>query len=289
MFRLFSCPDLVPDRLFLLFVLAGCSGGISDPTPRNPLDTGETEVVPSETGTSSEPPDSDRDGVVDADDNCPDDPNPNQLDFDGNGLGNVCDEMMFTTVSGTVASTASVTVPVVGSCAILFTLTADAAEVHVQLDDDANLVKLEVASLGFEDAPTRLCELNVVVDIDVTIQELLLTNRGGAFPVSFPSRAKFHDAGELEGTTTAEHPVTGSGSVALTAVGQSSPGVALSLDGALPTFGAVLQATGPELRLVFSDAKVPLLADTLGIEEPIEANAVEFELTGLVGTLTLTP
>lgn len=36
-------------------------------------------------------PDSDGDGVIDDCDNCPDLPNPDQLDGDGNGVGNLCD------------------------------------------------------------------------------------------------------------------------------------------------------------------------------------------------------
>src|SRR5690606_36574406 len=39
--------------------------------------------------------DSDGDGVPDSEDNCPDDANPNQLDFDGNGAGNVCNVQVF--------------------------------------------------------------------------------------------------------------------------------------------------------------------------------------------------
>lgn len=35
--------------------------------------------------------DTDEDGVIDARDNCPEDPNPNQDDADGDGLGDVCD------------------------------------------------------------------------------------------------------------------------------------------------------------------------------------------------------
>lgn len=37
------------------------------------------------------PSDRDGDGVLDAADNCPDAPNPHQADFDGDGLGDVCD------------------------------------------------------------------------------------------------------------------------------------------------------------------------------------------------------
>ena len=37
------------------------------------------------------PPDKDKDGVPDFRDNCPNDPNPDQKDSDGNGKGDVCD------------------------------------------------------------------------------------------------------------------------------------------------------------------------------------------------------
>ncbi|MDO1501936.1 thrombospondin type 3 repeat-containing protein [Winogradskyella maritima] len=36
-------------------------------------------------------PDADSDGIADADDNCPDTPNTDQSDLDGNGIGDVCD------------------------------------------------------------------------------------------------------------------------------------------------------------------------------------------------------
>ena len=36
--------------------------------------------------------DTDDDGIPDSDDNCPSTPNPDQADFDGDGLGDVCDE-----------------------------------------------------------------------------------------------------------------------------------------------------------------------------------------------------
>jgi len=37
-------------------------------------------------------PDSDGDGVCDSDDNCPNDPNPDQADEDNDGIGDVCDD-----------------------------------------------------------------------------------------------------------------------------------------------------------------------------------------------------
>ena len=35
--------------------------------------------------------DVDADGIIDVEDNCPEDSNPGQLDLDGDGLGDVCD------------------------------------------------------------------------------------------------------------------------------------------------------------------------------------------------------
>ena len=44
------------------------------------------------------PPDADEDGVVDADDNCPNAYNPEQIDTDRDGIGDVCDEPSDATV-----------------------------------------------------------------------------------------------------------------------------------------------------------------------------------------------
>jgi probable HAF family extracellular repeat protein len=42
--------------------------------------------------TPTPPPDSDKDGVTDDKDNCPDDPNPDQVDTDADGVGDACEE-----------------------------------------------------------------------------------------------------------------------------------------------------------------------------------------------------
>jgi Thrombospondin type 3 repeat len=47
-------------------------------------------------GNTTTPPDSDGDGVADANDNCPDDPNPGQADADGDGVGDACEPVSYT-------------------------------------------------------------------------------------------------------------------------------------------------------------------------------------------------
>ena len=53
------------------------------------VDDSACEVIPTETPTSEL--DSDGDGVTDTMDNCPDMPNPDQADDNGNGVGNACE------------------------------------------------------------------------------------------------------------------------------------------------------------------------------------------------------
>jgi hypothetical protein len=52
---------------------------------------GPTPVPTPTTPPTPAPPDDDRDGVVNADDNCPAAANPRQEDVDGDGIGNACD------------------------------------------------------------------------------------------------------------------------------------------------------------------------------------------------------
>jgi hypothetical protein len=58
------------------------------------LDFGGADLTPSPSGLVVQlvpQPDRDCDGVPDAGDNCPDDPNPNQEDSDGDGTGDACE------------------------------------------------------------------------------------------------------------------------------------------------------------------------------------------------------
>ena len=56
-----------------------------------PANPGQADADDDGIGDACEPPDTDADGIVDAEDNCPADANPDQSDIDGDGLGDVCD------------------------------------------------------------------------------------------------------------------------------------------------------------------------------------------------------
>ena len=69
-------------------VPAGYEGGGSQTVQVNPGETAAVTFV----NVSIAPPDGDGDGVPDESDNCPSDANPDQVDTDGDGIGDACDE-----------------------------------------------------------------------------------------------------------------------------------------------------------------------------------------------------
>ena len=64
--------------LFLVACGGGSSGSSSPPPPPPPAE-------------DPPPPDTDGDGVIDDEDNCPEDANADQIDSDVNGKGDACD------------------------------------------------------------------------------------------------------------------------------------------------------------------------------------------------------
>lgn len=83
-------------RLALAAMLAGCSfepGALRSPDDRDgappPLDA--PPAVASDAAPPDAPPDTDRDTVIDPEDNCPAQPNSEQADCDGDGQGDACD------------------------------------------------------------------------------------------------------------------------------------------------------------------------------------------------------
>jgi len=74
-FVIAAVDDVIIDGTQTVTITASAAGLLDD--------TGSLEVLDDD--------DNDNDGVPKIDDNCPDDPNPDQADFEGDGVGDVCD------------------------------------------------------------------------------------------------------------------------------------------------------------------------------------------------------
>ena len=74
--------------------------GISDALDHCPADPGKGD--PGTCGCGTSDTDGDGDGVANCNDNCPEVPNADQADSDGNGIGDVCDDVTPPTITLTV-------------------------------------------------------------------------------------------------------------------------------------------------------------------------------------------
>jgi hypothetical protein len=230
--------------------------------------------------------DTDMDGVGDGSDNCPDIPNPNQLDYDENGTGNVCDTQVFTTVTGNLNTTATADAGIGGNCSIPLMIMVTSGQIMVQLDDDAAVAAFEIANLQIADIIDEECML--AVNATVSLTNFLITNSGGAFPVSMPHSMAMHDGGQVAGMSDIPHPVLSTAILSASVNGGDPMDSDLMLDGALPVFTANIMGGGASGTVSFADPNFILAMDQFMIEMPFPLT-IDFQLTGLVGTLNLAP
>ncbi|WP_428262479.1 OmpA family protein [Haliangium sp.] len=82
-------PSTTTDPLEADTDMGGVNDGVEDSNHNGRIDAGETD--PNNPADDNPAADRDNDGVPDGIDNCPDNPNPDQSDVDGDGRGDVCD------------------------------------------------------------------------------------------------------------------------------------------------------------------------------------------------------
>lgn len=250
-------------------------------------DTSTDAETTDETTDTGPPPDADMDSVPDAEDNCPDDANPNQLDFDGNGMGNVCDVMVYTSISGTLSSEAQADAGV-GSCNIPIDFVATGGMVQVQMDDNAQLVRLELTEMTVEDILDKDCNI-LIITANVSIKDFMMANGGGAFPVSMPHDQASHDAGTATGMTNIPHPILATGTIEATTNGDPPMPSPLELMGAnLPPMAVDITGAGAGMTLTFANDNFVVATSQFMVEMPVMLT-IDLQIVGLNGTLTLAP
>jgi hypothetical protein len=231
--------------------------------------------------------DEDLDGVINGVDNCRCAANPNQLDFDGNAVGNVCDEpLRFTIADGVppefnkldTVATANKTL----QCMFPVSLVVLNGDVQVTLDD-SGLAKIHAARLNFADTPELTCDLTLVkVKLKITD---FFADGPDPFLVGFPFAVPDHEAGTITGQTDMPHNILVSGLINVTessnedlAMTGESP--IMMVPGAFPTALASVVNKGEQVSMLFTDNASIVFEQTTD-------SGIKITLTGLSGTLRL--
>lgn len=270
--------------------------GVVDPStttsgePMTTTDTGDdtTTGTPGDCQAPADGADEDMDGVANMADNCRCDPNPNQLDFDGNAVGNVCDEpLLFTLADGVppdfnrLASTASAGMAIF-KCSFGVDLVVVNGEVEVSLDDNG-LGKFYAKRINFADTPEYECDLTLF-KVKLRIEDFF-TDGPDPFVVGFPFTVADHANGTVNGMTDSPHAILISGIINVTESGNpdiapTGPNPIEMVPGEFPLGQVTVANQGEQLSVVFNDAdSIVFMQTTMG--------GIEIEMKGLNGTMRL--
>jgi hypothetical protein len=268
-----------------------------DSTSTTDETTGTTaEPTTAEPGTTTGQPgcaapdddaDEDGDGVANKDDNCRCDANPNQLDFDENKLGNVCDmPLRFGVVSGTppdfnkFSTTASAEMLL--KCEFPVDLIVIGGSLEVQLDD-SGMGKVFAGTLNYADTPELTCSLGIIT-VKLKIEDLVTT---GDMPlvVGFPFSVGDHMAGVITGMMDAAHTIIINGVINVTESSDENlvmtgPQELKDVPGAFPAGMVTVTRSSNEAQIVFDDASAVVFEQTT-------MSNIKIKLQGLKGTLKM--
>lgn len=260
------------------------------PTTGEMLTTGDESTTGEPAGcpVPGDGADADADGVANRVDNCRCDANPNQLDFDGDAMGNVCDRpLKFTTADGAppelnlLATTAHAEKSL--DCDFGVNLVVLDSTIEVALDDAGN-AKIFASRVNYADTPELSCDLGGGLIVKLKVQQFFAEGLD-PFTVGFPFTLPDHKAGTLAGMTDAPHSILASAIINVTespnelflAKGEDA---LTAVPGVFPTAAVTVIGNGQQISLEFADQ------DTVLFEQTTEAG-VKFRLTGLTGTLRL--
>ncbi|WP_146157161.1 hypothetical protein [Enhygromyxa salina] len=191
--------------------------------------------------------------------------------------------------TGTLNTTANAAVQGTNfECDIPLVVDVLEGQILVQLDDDAAVAGFEIVNLNIADILDKECDLTLAT-ATVSLTNFVIANSGGPFPVSMPHTSAMHDGGQVAGDSDIPPPVLSTATLNAK-VGQMGDPMEseLMLDGALPIFTANITGGGEAGTLSWADGQFVLATDQFMIEDPVSLT-IDFELTGLVGTLNLAP
>ena len=258
-----------------------------DPTMTTDGTTDGTTGDPVGCNAPADAGDEDMDGVANMADNCRCDANPNQLDFNGNKVGNVCDDPLTFSIADGVPpdfnkldTTAKAEMTL--SCEFPVSLIVLNGDVQVTLDDNG-AAKIFAAKLNFADTPELTCDLTLI-KVKLKIQKFYAEGQD-PFAVGFPFTIPDHDAGTISGMT--DMPQNNLISGILNVTESSNPDLAMPgenpldmVPGAFPTNLATVANKGENVTMVFDDNNSTVFMQTT-------RGGINIKLTGLKGTLRL--
>ena len=230
--------------------------------------------------------DEDMDGVANMADNCRCDANPNQLDFDSNSVGNVCDApLRFTMIDGVPPEfnklVTTATAEKLLSCSFPVDMLISSGDLQLKLDDTGT-AKLFALKLNFIDTPELTCDLGLV-KVKLRIEKWY-SDGPEPFTVGFPFTIADHDNGSISGMTDTPHPILVSGIINVTE--SSNPDLAMPgenplnmVPGAFPVGLAGATKAG-QVSLTFDDKDSIVFMQTTD-------SGINIKLTGLKGTLRM--